>query len=88
MLGSSFGNLLKHADWPPDLVIDVECQLANPWLGCSRLLRPHADAVLCMQDTLEIEVQPGWKSGTRIRFPGKGDSLPGQPPQVRASPCN
>lgn len=30
--------------------------------------------------TLEIKVQPGWKDGTKITFPGKGDELPGRPP--------
>lgn len=35
-----------------------------------------------MQEVLTINVQPGWKDGTRITFAGKGDELPGQPPQV------
>lgn len=36
-----------------------------------------------MQEIITINVQPGWKDGTRITFAGKGDELPGQPPQVR-----
>ena len=35
-----------------------------------------------MQDVITINVQPGWKDGTRITFAGKGDELPGQPAQV------
>ena len=35
-----------------------------------------------VQDVITINVQPGWKDGTRITFAGKGDELPGQPPQV------
>lgn len=28
-----------------------------------------------------LQVTPGWKEGTRITFSGKGDEMPGQPPQ-------
>ncbi len=38
--------------------------------------------VCALQEVLTINVQPGWKDGTRITFAGKGDELPGQPPQV------
>ncbi|GAX73987.1 hypothetical protein CEUSTIGMA_g1437.t1 [Chlamydomonas eustigma] len=31
---------------------------------------------LPVQDMIEVEVQPGWKSGTRITFEGKGDEHP------------
>lgn len=34
---------------------------------------------ICLQ-TLEIRVQPGWKDGTKITFPGKGDEVPERPP--------
>ncbi|CAL5222041.1 g4336 [Coccomyxa viridis] len=45
------------------------------------------------EDVITINVQPGWKDGTRITFSGKGDELPGQPPQdlvfiVRQIPDN
>ncbi|CAK0786642.1 hypothetical protein CVIRNUC_009856 [Coccomyxa viridis] len=45
------------------------------------------------EEVLTINVQPGWKDGTRITFAGKGDELPGQPPQdvvfiVRQVPDN
>eukprot|EP00891_Asterochloris_glomerata_P005248 jgi/Astpho2/5248/Aster-04822 len=33
-----------------------------------------------VQETLEIRVQPGWKDGTKITFPGKGDEVPERPP--------
>jgi len=35
-----------------------------------------------LQEIITINVQPGWKDGTRITFAGKGDEPPGQPPQV------
>ena len=49
----------------------VRCQLCFPPLN----LRNQ----ICLQ-TLEIKVQPGWKDGTKITFPGKGDEVPGRPP--------
>ena len=41
-----------------------------------------------LQEVLTINVQPGWKDGTRITFAGKGDELPGQPPQVQGLPLS
>ena len=38
---------------------------------------PH----ICAQETLEVAIKAGWKEGTRIIFEGKGDRLPGRPPQ-------
>ena len=35
-----------------------------------------------VQEVITINVQPGWKDGTRITFAGKGDELQGQPAQV------
>jgi DnaJ family protein B protein 4 len=31
-------------------------------------------------EVVELGVKPGWKKGTKITFPGKGDEKPGQPP--------
>ncbi len=28
-----------------------------------------------------MSIKPGWKEGTRVIFDGKGDRLPGRPPQ-------
>lgn len=36
---------------------------------------------LAVEETLEIPVKKGWKEGTRVTFEGKGDELPGRPPQ-------
>ncbi len=35
------------------------------------------------QEVITINVQPGWKDGTRITYAGLGDELPGQPAQAR-----
>ena len=37
------------------------------------------------QEVITINVQPGWKDGTRITYAGAGDELPGQPPQANLS---
>lgn len=34
---------------------------------------------MAVHDTLEIDVKPGWKEGTKITFAGKGDERPGRP---------
>lgn len=34
-----------------------------------------------VEETLEIPVKAGWKDGTRVTFEGKGDEVPGRPPQ-------
>jgi len=34
-----------------------------------------------IEETLEIQVKPGWKEGTRITFEGKGDETPGRAAQ-------
>lgn len=42
-----------------------------PALLCSAPSAPHTHT--------QVEVKPGWKAGTRITFPGKGDERPGRP---------
>jgi DnaJ-class molecular chaperone len=32
------------------------------------------------QEVIEVEVKPGWKEGTRITYPEKGDKHPGHIP--------
>lgn len=51
--------------------ICCHCLMPMPW-------------VLTAQETIEIQVKAGWKEGTRITYPGKGDALPGRPAQVCA----
>ena len=45
-------------------------------------LKGDCQSVVDEQEVLEIQVTAGWKEGTRITYPGKGDALPGRPPQV------
>jgi DnaJ-class molecular chaperone len=33
------------------------------------------------EEILVINVMPGWKEGTKVTFEGKGDEIPGHPPQ-------
>jgi DnaJ family protein B protein 4 len=34
----------------------------------------------CVEELLKIDIKPGWKKGTKITFPGKGNHLPGSRP--------
>ncbi len=45
---------------------------------------PACDVSFCRvlrQEVVEVAIKPGWKEGTRVIFEGKGDRLPGRPPQ-------
>jgi DnaJ family protein B protein 4 len=50
-----------------------------------KIKRRITDAIsnksMSIEETLEVDVKPGWREGTRITFEGKGDELPGRPPQ-------
>ena len=55
-------------------------------MGVKKKLRVTRDIVdsasgkaMPVQETLEIDVKPGWKQGTRVTFQGKGDERPGMP---------
>lgn len=33
-----------------------------------------------VEEVIQIDIKPGWKSGTKVTFPGKGGETPGKPP--------
>lgn len=41
---------------------------------------PHAYRIIQEEESLKINVKPGWKKGTKITFEGKGDEKPGYLP--------
>lgn len=51
-------------------------------LKITRRVPEDGSALKTEEEVLEVKVQPGWKSGTRVTFQGKGDRLPGRPAQV------
>ncbi|XP_020238956.1 dnaJ homolog subfamily B member 4 [Cajanus cajan] len=55
------------------------CTLEELYRGCKRKLRisrtvPHEFGKLkTVEEVLKIDIKPGWKKGTKITFPGKGN---------------
>lgn len=55
------------------------CTLEELYKGCKRKLRisrtvPHEFGKLkTVEEVLKIDIKPGWKKGTKITFPGKGN---------------
>lgn len=41
-----------------------------------RLIDRNTKRVVSGEKILTVEVKPGWKAGTKIRFPGEGDDMP------------
>ena len=64
----------------------LECTLEELYNGCRKkvnIIRTVPDEfgnLKSVQETLKIDVQPGWKKGTKITFPGKGNQKPGSLP--------
>jgi len=72
---------------PPAVLHDLACTLEELYNGCTKRVRvtrqrfpagaaPEADTQP-ETVTLTINVQPGWRAGTKVTFPGAGDEAPG-----------
>ncbi|CAI8587791.1 unnamed protein product [Vicia faba] len=65
---------------------DLMCTLEDLYCGCRKkvnLVRTVPDEfgeLKSEEEILKITINPGWKKGTKITFPGKGNQLPGSPP--------
>ncbi|GAB2280347.1 hypothetical protein Dimus_014984 [Dionaea muscipula] len=68
------------------LEIPLACTLEELYTGCrkkmkiSRTVLDSHDNPVIMGEVLAVDVEPGWKKGTRITFPGKGHHEPGLQP--------
>ena len=51
---------------------------SNPGAGVSGSVSMREEPVI-----LDIDIKPGWKAGTKLTFPGKGDETPGVPGAAR-----
>lgn len=71
---------------PPPIENKLPCTLEELYSGSTRKMkisRTVMDANGCLEtdtEILTIEVKPGWKKGTKITFPDKGNEKPNQLP--------
>jgi DnaJ-class molecular chaperone len=81
--------LLQSAD-PTDLrqtqpvVTNLYCSLEELFLGCTKRVKatrnrllPDGRSVAPESRVLAIQVEAGWRAGTKVTFPGEGDEAPG-----------
>ncbi|KAJ1411014.1 HSP40/DnaJ peptide-binding [Sesbania bispinosa] len=78
---SERGNMLKK---PPPVETKLPCSLEELYSGSTRKMKISrtvidANGRPCPEtEILTIEVKPGWKKGTKITFPDKGNQQPNQ----------
>ena len=70
-----------------DTQSNLECSLEELFNGCTKRLNitrkrlaPNGLSLVDDTKTLNIQVKPGWKRGTKITFPKEGDEAPGVTP--------
>ncbi|CAM8998226.1 unnamed protein product [Rhodiola kirilowii] len=83
---SSFGDARTASQGPrkaPPIENNLPCSLEELYKGTTKKMkisRQIADAsgkTMPVEEILTIEVKPGWKKGTKITFPEKGNEQPG-----------
>jgi DnaJ-class molecular chaperone len=74
--------------WRPTIITKkIKCSLEELYTGrikkikISRKVQDNSGVVRTETNILEINIKPGWKSGTRISFRGAGDILINKPKQ-------
>lgn len=64
----------------------LPCTLVELYNGCkkklnvSRIVPDEFGELKSVEEILKIDIEPGWKNGTKITFPGKGNQEPGGAP--------
>ncbi|XP_057440102.1 dnaJ protein homolog ANJ1-like [Lotus japonicus] len=67
---------------PPPIEKKLECTLEELCYGCKKNIKITRDVItdtgeiVQEEELLTINVQPGWKKGTKIKFEGKGNDRP------------
>lgn len=75
-----------HGAGPKPIETQLLCTLEELYKGArkkmkiSRLLPDHFGKPMTVQEILKIDIKPGWKKGTKITFPEKGNQEPGLAP--------
>ncbi|KAK9812518.1 hypothetical protein WJX73_005505 [Symbiochloris irregularis] len=87
-MGGRSGGGSRRRMVPETLEVALRLSLLDLYRGVTKRLRitrkvaeGTSAAVKEVEETIEIQVKAGWKEGTRITYPGKGDALPGRPAQ-------
>ncbi|WVZ21195.1 hypothetical protein V8G54_008517 [Vigna mungo] len=68
---------------PPPIEKKLECTLEELCYGCKKKMKITRDVltdtgeIVREEELLTINVQPGWRKGTEIKFEGKGNERPG-----------
>eukprot|EP00884_Botryococcus_braunii_P006074 jgi/Botrbrau1/15468/Bobra.43_2s0090.1 len=84
--GGGFGGF---GGGPPRTVeVALRLTLKELYTGCTKKLKitrrvqdgPNGE-IKPVEEVVEIQVKAGWKEGTRITYPGKGDEIGGRPAQ-------
>lgn len=91
--GASFSGMNGHRQAPrrpqkdPAIEQRIECSLEELYKGGQRRIKvsrnridPSTGGVRKESEILEINIKPGWKGGTKITYPEKGDERPGRIP--------
>lgn len=74
----------QPAQKDPDVAHSLRCTLEELYAGATKRVKLTRTVVDCAsgrpagkEEVLSIEVKPGWKAGTKVRFEGKGDERAG-----------
>ena len=88
--GGGGGGGMPRRGPPPAQKIEVplNCTLEELYSGTTkkrkvtrRIVDAASNKSMSVEETLVLPIKPGYKDGTKIVFEGKGDELPGRPPQ-------
>eukprot|EP00929_Paragymnodinium_shiwhaense_P017712 TRINITY_DN12735_c0_g1_i2.p1 TRINITY_DN12735_c0_g1~~TRINITY_DN12735_c0_g1_i2.p1 ORF type:complete len:354 (+),score=120.64 TRINITY_DN12735_c0_g1_i2:96-1157(+) len=76
-MGMGMGQQQTHTQ---PAVFDLNLTLEELYTGCVKKMKIKRNSMTLQRDaekTLEVEVKPGWKAGTKITFAGEGDEMGG-----------
>ena len=84
--GGLYGMRGKRRQKDPDIVHELGVTLENVYQGVTKklkigrnILSPSGESQH-VEETVEINIKPGWKEGTKITFKEKGEQRPGRIP--------
>lgn len=81
--GFNFAGMPRRSSGPDAIRRKLPCTLEELYTGCTKKLKVTKktyDRTTRRPSTVEkiitIQIKPGWKSGTKIKFPNEGDETP------------